>query len=58
MYAQRFGSLPIVSRTGGLNAPVEAGVTGFTFGEASPKGLTSAIRRAFGNHTARRWKAD
>ncbi len=95
MYAQRFGSLPIVRRTGGLNDTVEDGVTGFTFGEASPRGLTSAIRRAFetfgqkkrlntmrrsamsrsfgwdgaalnycnlyarafGNHTARRWKA-
>jgi starch synthase len=95
MYAQRFGSLPIVRRTGGLNDTVEDGVTGFTFGEASPRGLASAIRRAFetfgqkkrfntmrrsamsrsfgwdgaalnycnlyarafGNHTARRWKA-
>ncbi|MCK2055435.1 glycogen synthase GlgA [Methylobacterium sp. 37f] len=47
MYAQRFGSLPIVHRTGGLADTVEDGVTGFTFGEASPRGFSSAIRRAF-----------
>ena len=47
MYAQRFGSLPIVRRTGGLNDTVEDGVTGFTFADASPRGLTSAITRAF-----------
>lgn len=45
MYAQRFGSLPIVRRTGGLADTVEDGVTGFTFGEA-PRGFTGAIRRA------------
>ena len=47
MYAQRFGSLPIVRRTGGLNDTVEDGVTGFTFADASPRGLTAAIARAF-----------
>ncbi len=47
MYAQRFGSLPIVRRTGGLADTVEDGVTGFTFGEASPRGFGNAIRRAF-----------
>ena len=47
MYAQRFGSLPIVHRTGGLADTVEDGVTGFTFGEASPRGFSGAIRRAF-----------
>ncbi|MGU3359820.1 glycogen synthase GlgA [Methylobacterium sp. M6A4_1b] len=47
MYAQRFGSLPIVHRTGGLADTVEDGVTGFTFGEASARGFSGAIRRAF-----------
>ncbi|RYY09721.1 MAG: glycosyltransferase, partial [Alphaproteobacteria bacterium] len=47
MYAQRFGSLPIVHRTGGLADTVEDGVTGFTFGEASTRGFSNAIRRAF-----------
>ncbi|WP_336486113.1 glycogen synthase GlgA [Methylobacterium nigriterrae] len=46
MYAQRFGSLPIVRRTGGLADTVEDGVTGFTFADASPKGFSGALRRA------------
>ena len=46
MYAQRFGSLPIVRRTGGLADTVEDGVTGFTFGDGSPKGFAGAVRRA------------
>ena len=46
MYAQRFGSLPIVRRTGGLADTVEDGVTGFTFADPSPKGFTGAVRRA------------
>jgi starch synthase len=46
MYAQRFGSLPIAHRTGGLADTVEDGVTGFLFGEASLRGLTGAVRRA------------
>ncbi|MDP4023405.1 glycogen synthase GlgA [Methylobacterium sp. NEAU 140] len=46
MYAQRFGSLPIVRRTGGLADTVEDGVTGFTFSDPSPAGLGGAVRRA------------
>ncbi|MDR7037099.1 MULTISPECIES: glycogen synthase GlgA [Methylobacterium] len=46
MYAQRFGSLPIVRRTGGLADTVEDGVTGFTFADSSPKGFLGAVRRA------------
>ncbi|MFC6742308.1 glycogen synthase GlgA [Methylobacterium tardum] len=46
MYAQRFGSLPIVRRTGGLADTVEDGVTGFTFGEASAASFGGAVRRA------------
>ena len=46
MYAQRFGSLPIAHRTGGLADTVEDGVTGFLFGEASAKGFMGAVRRA------------
>ena len=29
MYAQRFGSLPVAHRTGGLAATIEDGITGF-----------------------------
>nr|WP_283207226.1 glycogen synthase GlgA [Methylobacterium aerolatum] len=46
MYAQRFGSLPIVRQTGGLADTVEDGATGFTFSDPSPTGLTGAVRRA------------
>jgi starch synthase len=54
MYAQRFGSLPIAHRTGGLADTVEDGVTGFLFGEASLKGLSGAIRRAFDTFASKR----
>jgi starch synthase len=45
MYAQRFGSLPIAHRTGGLVDTIEDGVTGFLFGELSLRNFVSAIRR-------------
>ncbi|MGX7703587.1 glycogen synthase GlgA [Methylobacterium sp. Gmos1] len=54
MYAQRFGSLPIAHRTGGLADTVEDGVTGFLFGESSLKGLSGAIRRAFDAFASKR----
>jgi starch synthase len=54
MYAQRFGSLPIAHRTGGLADTIQDGVTGFLFGHPSVAGLIGAIRRAlqvFGSHS-------
>jgi starch synthase len=45
MYAQRFGSLPIAHRTGGLADTIEDGVTGFLFPELSLTGFVDAIRR-------------
>lgn len=47
MYAQKFGSLPIAHKTGGLADTIEDGRTGFLFGNATPGGLKSAVRRAF-----------
>lgn len=47
MYAQRFGSLPIVHATGGLIDTVEDGVTGFQFHEATTDALRRAVQRAF-----------
>lgn len=47
MYAQKFGSLPIAHKTGGLADTIEDGRTGFLFGAATPGGLKSAVRRAF-----------
>lgn len=47
MYAQRFGSLPIAHRTGGLADTVDDGATGFLFSEMSVASLRNAIARAF-----------
>ncbi|BDU16533.1 glycogen synthase GlgA [Lysobacter auxotrophicus] len=47
MYAQCFGSLPIVHATGGLIDTVEDGVTGFQCHEATADALRRAVHRAF-----------
>jgi len=47
MYAQRFGSLPIAHRTGGLADTIEDGRTGFLFGAPTAGGLKHAVGRAF-----------
>ena len=46
MYAQKFGSLPIATRTGGLADTIEDGKTGFLFGQPTAGGLRGAVRRA------------
>ena len=46
MYAQRFGSLPIAHRTGGLADTIEDGRTGFLFGTPTAGPLKTAVRRA------------
>ena len=46
MYAQKFGSLPIAHRTGGLADTIEDGVTGFLFREPSLSQLLGAVYRA------------
>ena len=46
MYAQKFGSLPIAHRTGGLADTIADGQTGFLFGAPTAGGLNTAIRRA------------
>lgn len=47
MYAQRFGSLPIAHRTGGLADTIEDGVTGFLFDDMQFASYMHAIQRAF-----------
>ncbi|PMR73222.1 glycogen synthase GlgA [Billgrantia endophytica] len=47
MYAQRFGSLPIAHRTGGLADTIEDGVTGFLFDEVHLASFMQAIQQAF-----------
>jgi starch synthase len=47
MYAQRFGSLPIGCRTGGLAETIEDGKTGILFDTHSLKAFVGAVSRAF-----------
>jgi starch synthase len=47
MYAQRFGSLPIGRRTGGLAETIADGETGFLFSDPSAASFMSGIFRAF-----------
>ncbi len=46
MYAQRFGSLPIATCTGGLADTIEDGLNGFLFQEATLSSYNEAIQRA------------
>lgn len=46
MYSLKYGTPPIVHRTGGLADTVEDGVTGFTFEKMTPAALAAAIGRA------------
>lgn len=55
MIAQRFGTPPIVRRTGGLADTVEDGATGFSFGPADPRALVDAVARACRAWRARGW---
>jgi len=46
MYAQRFGSLPIAHRTGGLADTIEDGLSGFLFSDLTIDSYTRAVHRA------------
>lgn len=48
MRAQRYGTLPVVRRVGGLADTVEDQVTGFLFDAYDPVSLEDAVRRALG----------
>ncbi|HLN09805.1 MAG TPA: glycogen synthase GlgA [Xanthobacteraceae bacterium] len=54
MYAQRFGSLPIGHRTGGLAETIKDGRTGFLFSQPSAESFMGAICRAFGTFASKR----
>ncbi|MGN6470838.1 MAG: glycogen synthase GlgA [Rhizobiaceae bacterium] len=54
MYAQRYGSLPVAHRTGGLADTIEDGMTGFLFSEMSLVGLMEAVGRALQSFASRR----
>jgi starch synthase len=54
MYAQRFGSLPIGRRTGGLAETIADGETGFLFRDPSPESFMGGIVRAFATYGSKR----
>lgn len=53
MYAQRFGSLPIGHRTGGLAETIQDGRTGFLFERPSSDGFLGGLCRAFSTYGMR-----
>ena len=46
MRAQRYGTIPIARRVGGLADTIEDGVTGFLFDDYTPADFTRAVARA------------
>jgi len=57
MYSLRYGTPPVVRRTGGLADTVVDGVNGFCFSEEMPEAFLSAIRRAVATwHDAAAWR--
>jgi starch synthase len=54
MCAQRFGTLPIGRKTGGLAETIEDGKTGFLFPEPSIGSLFGAVCRAFYTYSSKR----
>jgi len=57
MIAQRYGTPPVVRRTGGLIDTVAEGKTGFVFDDASPEAVIDVVRRAAGIWRATGWTA-
>ena len=55
MIAQRYGTVPIVRRTGGLADTVDDGQTGFTFDEPTPEALLGAVDRALAVWNTKEW---
>lgn len=57
MIACRYGTLPLVRRTGGLADTIHDGVNGFVFEERSAKALFDTVRRALEiyRHEPRTW---
>ena len=58
MRSQRYGTLPVARRTGGLNDTIDDGVTGFLFDEFSIDALVHTVRRAVQHYQNESgWKA-
>lgn len=50
MYAQRYASLPVARRTGGLADSIDDGITGFLFNESNVSSYRQAVQRALAIH--------
>jgi starch synthase len=58
MRAQRYGTVPVARRVGGLADSIEDGVTGLLFDEYTAEGLTDALQRAAAQYRDRAaWRA-
>jgi starch synthase len=57
MIAQRYGTVPVVRRTGGLNDTVRHGETGFLFNDANAQGLLWAAGEAIDAWRGAQWDA-
>jgi starch synthase len=53
MRAQRYGTIPVARRVGGLLDSIADGETGFLFSEYAPAALEQAVRRALDRHRDR-----
>ncbi len=53
MRAQRYGTIPVARRVGGLLDSIQDGETGFLFDEYTPAALEQAVRRALERHRDR-----
>jgi starch synthase len=57
MRAQRYGTIPVVRRVGGLSDTVSDTITGFVFNEYTPEAFTAAVRLATAHYGQRRlWR--
>jgi starch synthase len=58
MRAQRYGTIPVARRVGGLADSIADGVTGLLFDEYTPEGLMQAVTQAIGRYReAAPWRA-
>ncbi|HUL04365.1 MAG TPA: glycogen/starch synthase [Gemmatimonadales bacterium] len=58
MRAQRYGTIPVARRVGGLADSIADDVTGFLFDDYTPEGLMGAVRRAIDRyHQPAAWEA-
>lgn len=55
LIAMRYGTIPLVRKTGGLKDTVKEGKTGFTFDTPDNKGIANLLERAFSTYKTDKW---